>query len=97
MEIIYATVIGAAIGAIPRYVIPGRMTYGTTITPIIGGVATALVWVILTWLGMPYDGGWIWVIALAAAAVASVLVAFLLPKARHRSDEAFLESARRAA
>jgi len=97
MEIIYATVIGAAIGLVPRYAIPGRSAYGLIVTPFVGGIATAVAWVILTWLGLPYDGGWIWVIALAAAAVASVLVALLVPRIRAKADEAFLQAARRAA
>jgi uncharacterized membrane protein YeaQ/YmgE (transglycosylase-associated protein family) len=96
MEILFAIVIAAAIGYIARYVVPGRQTYGTLITPAVGAVVTGAVWAVLVWLGFTFDGGWIWTISLVAGAIAVLLVAGLLPGARKRSDEALFQAARRA-
>ena len=74
MELAYVTVIGAAIGALARYTLPGRRSYGMFLLPAIAAAVTAAVWVGLVWLGWTFDGGWIWVVSLASAVVASIAV-----------------------
>ncbi|CAN5177462.1 hypothetical protein BH11ACT3_BH11ACT3_02190 [soil metagenome] len=86
MELLYVTVIGAAIGTIVRYVLPGRRGYGLLLLPGVGAVVTAAVWVGLVWLGWKFDGGWIWVVSLVAAGVASILAALLVVRARRNAD-----------
>lgn len=86
MELVYVTVIGAAIGLLARYVLPGRRTYGLLLLPAAAAAVTATVWVALVWAGWRFDGGWIWVVSLAAATVTSVLIPLLLPRARDRHD-----------
>jgi uncharacterized membrane protein YeaQ/YmgE (transglycosylase-associated protein family) len=87
MELVYVTVIGAAIGLLARYVLPGRRTYGILLLPAAAAAVTATVWVGLVWLGFTFDGGWIWVISLAAAVVTSVVIPLALPRYRDRYDE----------
>jgi hypothetical protein len=86
VEIVFVTVIGALLGALIRYLVPGRRSYGIALLPAVGGAVTAAVWAILVWVGWSFDGGWIWTVSIAAGIVASVLVAALLPRARAASD-----------
>ena len=69
MELLFVTVIGASLGLIARYLLPSRGTYGALLLPAVSGVATAVVWVALLWVGLTFDGTWIWVASLAAAVI----------------------------
>lgn len=91
MELLFATVIGAAISLGVRYVVPGRQWHGLLLVPLVGAAATAAVWVACVWLGLTFDGGWIWVIALVLGPLASLAVALLLPRRREAADAALLE------
>lgn len=86
MEIVFVTVIGAGIGGVIRYLVPGRRTYGIALLPAVGAAVTAAVWAILVWFGWPFDGGWIWTVAILAGAAADLGVALLLPRARDAAD-----------
>ena len=86
MEIVFITFIGAGIGAIIRYLVPGRRSYGLALLPAVGAAATSAVWAILVWLGWPFDGGWIWTVSLVAGTVASLVVALVLPRVRDAAD-----------
>lgn len=92
MELLFATVGGAMLGAILRYVIPGRSTYGAILLPAVGAVVAAAVWASLTWLGWRFDGGWIWLVTLLASGLATLAVAIWLPSARRTTDARLLES-----
>ena len=52
MELAYVTVIGAALGALARYALPGRRTYGAFLLPALAAAVTSAVWVALVWLGL---------------------------------------------
>ncbi|MEP6843600.1 MAG: hypothetical protein ABJA11_08765 [Pseudolysinimonas sp.] len=87
MELLYVTVIAAFVGLAIRYLIPGHDSYGLFLLPAVAAAATAIVWVALLWAGLKFDGGWIWVAALGAAVVASILVALLVVRGRAIGDE----------
>ncbi|MDH6180425.1 hypothetical protein M2152_000607 [Microbacteriaceae bacterium SG_E_30_P1] len=91
MEIIYVTVIGAALALILRYVLPKRETYGVALLPALGAAVTAGAWVSLTWLGLKPDAPWIWLISLVAPVVVALLTALLIPGRRAQSDAALFE------
>jgi hypothetical protein len=90
MELLYVTVIGAGIGGLIRYLLPGRSAYGILLLPAVGAAVTAAVWVALLWLGWTFDGGWIWVISLGAAVVASIATTLLVVRARKQGDARML-------
>ena len=69
MELFYVTVLGAVIGATLRYLLPGRGSYGFALLPAVGAASTAVIWEALTWMGLKYDGGWIWAIAIVGGAL----------------------------
>jgi hypothetical protein len=91
MELLFVTVIGAAFALGVRYVVPGRQTHGLLLVPMVGAAATAAVWAICVWLGLTFDGGWIWVISLVLGPLTALAVALVLPKRRAAADDALLE------
>jgi hypothetical protein len=90
MEIVYVTVIGLGIGAIARYLLPGRRTYGALLLPAATAAVTATVWAALVWAGWKFDGGWIWAVSLTAATVTAILIPMLLPRYREARDQRLL-------
>lgn len=86
MELLFVTVIGAAIAAILRYMLPSRGMYGSALLPAIGAAVTATVWVALVWIGLTFDGTWIWVASLLAGSGAALATALLLPRRREAAD-----------
>jgi hypothetical protein len=91
MELLFVTVIGAALSVGVRYVVPGRQTHGLLLVPLAGAAATAAIWAICVWIGLPFDGGWIWVIALVGGPLVALAIALTLPKRREQADVALLE------
>lgn len=87
MEIIFAAVIAAGIGTLIRYLVPGRDTHGLMLLTTVAAAATLIVWVGLLWLGFTFDGGWIWVISIAAGTIAPLVLALVLPGRRAVADE----------
>ncbi|WP_165063752.1 hypothetical protein [Marisediminicola senii] len=87
MELFFVAVIAVVLGVVARYITPGRHTHGAALVPAIGVAAAALVWTVLTWVGMPFDGGWIWVITIAVAVAAPLVAARMLPGRRAAADE----------
>lgn len=95
MELLFVTVIGASIAAILRYLLPSRGMYGSALLPAIGAAVTATVWVALVWVGLTFDGTWIWVASLLAGTGAALATALLLPRYREAADaRAFEQLAR---
>lgn len=91
MELLFVTVIGAALSLGVRYLVPGRQTHGLLLVPLVGAAATAAIWAVCVWLGLTFDGGFIWVIALVGGPLVALAVALLLPKRRDAADAALLE------
>lgn len=87
MELLFVTVIAAFIGLALRYLLPGRGSYGLFLVPAIAAAATAAIWVGLVWLGLRFDGGWIWVIALVGGSAVTIVGTLLMVRARKIGDE----------
>jgi hypothetical protein len=86
VEIIYVTVVGAGIGLLLRYLLPGRHVYGVALLPALAAAVTVATWAALTWVGWKADGGWIWVAALGGATAVSLVVALVLSSRRQAAD-----------
>jgi hypothetical protein len=86
MELLFVTVLGAGFGTIFRYALPKRGTYGIFLLPALGAATAAIVWVALLWIGLSFDGTWIWVASLGASALASLATAIVLPGKRIQAD-----------
>jgi len=90
MELLFVVLGGAVLGLAVRYILPGRDQHGAALVPAIGTLVAAVVWVALTWAGMAWDGGWIWVASFVASAVAAVVADLVLVRVRTASDDAML-------
>lgn len=87
MELLFVALGGTCLGIAARYALPLRQNHGVTVVPAVGTVVAAVVWVALTWLGWAWDGGWIWVVSLVVAALASAGTALWLGKRRDAADK----------
>ncbi|GAB3030321.1 hypothetical protein GCM10027052_03240 [Parafrigoribacterium mesophilum] len=96
MEMLFVVLGGLLLGIGVYYLLPGKDSYGAALLPAAAGAATAVVWAGLTWAGWKFDGGWIWVIALAAAVAASALIGLVLARVRSASDERMFEKLSKA-
>jgi hypothetical protein len=91
MELMFVVLGGAILGLAARYSLPRRHTYGSVLVPAIGAGVAAIVWVVPTWLGWPWDGTWIWVATLVVAGRASVAAVWLIGPRRERHDAELFE------
>lgn len=87
LELIWVSVIGAAIGTGARYLVPRRGTHGLLLVPAVGFVATTVLWVALVWLGWTSTEPWIWLVSFAGAVVASALTALFIGRHRVAADD----------
>jgi quaternary ammonium compound-resistance protein SugE len=88
---LFAVLGGVLLGIGVFYVVPGKDKYGVAVLPAVAGAATAVVWAGLTWAGWKFDGGWIWIVALAAGVAASALTGSVLARMRSAADERMLQ------
>ena len=92
MELLFVIVIAAGIGAILRYALPKRSTYGALLLPAASAIAAAVVWVGTLWaVRWTFDGTWIWVASLVTAFGVALAVAIILPRRRAQIDAAKLQ------
>ena len=91
MELLFVVLIGVLVGLAARVTLPRHDLSGVLLLPAVGGAAAAVVWVALTWARLRWDGGWIWVAAIAAALAAVVLTGLVLGRSRSRADDALFE------
>jgi len=86
MELLFVVIGAAGLGIIPRYLLPGRDRYGSALLPGVSVVVASIAWAALTWLGWPFDGGWIWWVSLAAGVLAATAVPLLITGKRAKHD-----------
>lgn len=84
-------VLGAAIGAVLRYVIPGRATHGLLLLPALGACTTAVAWVVMVVSGWSLGDPWIWTLALVAPAVVCTIAGIALARVRPARDQQRLQ------
>jgi uncharacterized membrane protein YeaQ/YmgE (transglycosylase-associated protein family) len=92
MELLFVVLAGIIIGLLGRYLLPLRDTHGALLVPALGAGSAAILWEVLTWAGLPYDGGWIWVITLVLTAAIVAVVTPLLGRRRRDRDRAQLSA-----
>ncbi len=87
MELLFIVLIGVLAGLVGRVTLPRHQLLGVVLLPAIGGAAGAVVWVALTWAGWKWDGGWIWVVTIAAMLLSVTAAALLVGRARAAADD----------
>lgn len=90
MELLFVVLIAAGIGFALPYLVHGRETYGIALPAAVGAAVASVLWVGLLWLGLKFDGTWIWVVSLLVGGLASLAVSLVLPPRRHATDRAML-------
>jgi hypothetical protein len=90
MELLFIALGGAILGLGAHYASPWRAERGVLLLPGVGVVTSAIVWVALTYLGWPWDGGWIWAVTLVVTAIAVAVAAIVLGRSRAESDRRLL-------
>lgn len=87
-------VMGAAIGLLARYLLPGRQWVGLFLNPLAAAAAAGIVWTIGALLGAAADNGWLWIGSLLAALLVAIAIPRLLPNRRAHADERYLTELR---
>lgn len=91
MELLFIALFGAILGLIGRYTLGNRDSQSDALLPAIGTGTAAVVWVALTWFGLAWDGGWIWLITLVVTAVIVVAANILIGRVRSEADARLLD------
>jgi len=91
MEMLFAVLGGLILSLAVHFALPRRELRGAALLAAIGTAVSAVVWSALTWLGLPFDGGWIWVASIAAGPVVALIAGLVLPKRRIAADEQLFE------
>jgi hypothetical protein len=92
MELLFVAVIAVGIGVVAFAAAPHRDRMGVALMPAFAMALAAVIWVALTWAGMPWDGGWIWVATLVGTGVVTILAALRVGRDRQRSDARLFSS-----
>ena len=86
MELLFVALFGALIGLVARYALPHRGTHGALLVPAVGTVAAMAAWVALTWAGLRWDQGVIWIATLALSALVAAGTDLLIGRRRSSAD-----------
>jgi len=86
VELLFVALFGALIGLVARYALPHRGTHGVLLVPAVGTVAAMAAWVALTWAGLRWDQGVIWIATLGLSALAAAGVDLVLGRRRSAAD-----------
>ena len=91
MELLFAALGGALIGFIAHFALSGADTRGLVWLAGWSTCAAVVAWEVFTWIGWKSDGGWIWVVSLAVAALTAVAVARVGTLRRREADAELLD------
>ncbi|WP_313544730.1 hypothetical protein [Leifsonia aquatica] len=92
MELLFVALGGAVLGLGARYLLPGRHTHGAVLIPALGVIAASALWVVLTWAGLKWNGGWIWWITLLGTAAIVAVIDLVIGRVRADHDEKLLHT-----
>ncbi len=89
MDILLALIFGGAYGGVLHYLMPGRISRGALLAPLLGAFLGGLVWMALTWVGLTTLNPWLWIVSLAVPAVVvpSALAVLTRVRATHDARE----------
>lgn len=82
MELLFVGLAGIIIGLIVRAVMPGKEFSGPALVPGISTIVIVVLWEVLTWMRLPYDGFLIWGLSFGITIAATFGAALFLNDAR---------------
>lgn len=86
MELVLIVTFAGLLGAIVRYVVPGRDRHGLLLLPMLHIAAASIIWTASLWLGLRPDTVWPWLVSLIVSSVGAVVLALWLPRRRDHDD-----------
>jgi uncharacterized membrane protein YeaQ/YmgE (transglycosylase-associated protein family) len=86
VELLFVAIFGALVGLVARYALPHRATHGALLVPAVGTVTAMVVWVALTWAGLRWDQGVIWIATLGLSALVAAGTDLLIGRRRSSAD-----------
>ncbi|MDR6691241.1 putative membrane protein YeaQ/YmgE (transglycosylase-associated protein family) [Microbacterium sp. 1154] len=88
MQILLGLIIGAVIGLAVHFALPHRHLRGVVLAPLAGAAAAGIVWTALTWMGLGADSPILWIAAVLAPTLTTVVLVSLLTRSRVARDHA---------
>jgi L-cystine uptake protein TcyP (sodium:dicarboxylate symporter family) len=89
MDYAFAVIVfyAALLGLVAPYIYARSEEYGSLLPPAIAIAVGSVLWSVLTWLGLSYTDGYIWVIVMVVMPLVMVLIASRMAHARIRARE----------
>ncbi len=88
MQILLGLIIGAVVGLAAHFTLPHRDLRGVALAPLAGATASATSWTALTWAGIASDSPVLWIVAVIAPAITTLVLITALSRVRQRNDVA---------
>lgn len=92
MELVLIITFSGLIGALVRYLVPGRDRHGLFVLPGLHIAAASLLWTASVWAGLSPYSVWPWLVSLVLSTAGGVWLALWLPGRRDLEDQELLES-----
>lgn len=89
MDYAFSVIVFYAIilGLVAPYIFARSEEYGALLPPAIALAVGSVLWSALTWLGLSYTDGYIWIIVMVVMPLAMVIISSRLAHARIRARE----------
>lgn len=91
MELVLIVTFAGLIGALVRYIVPGRDRHGLLLLPMLQIAAASILWTASLWLGLTPTSVWPWLVSLVLSTAGIVALAIWLPGRRDAEDRELLE------
>jgi len=92
IEVAFLLVYAALLAAVTPYITGGSENYGSLIPGAAAMASGSVIWSLLTWVGLPDNEGWIWVITMVLMPVAMAFAVKYFGKFRAAGKLAFVDS-----
>jgi len=87
VQILLGLIIGAVVGLAVHFALPHRHLRGVLLAPLAGAASAAAVWTALTWMGLGVDSPILWIVAILAPTVTTLVLVSLLTRSRIARDD----------
>lgn len=87
MEVLFLVFYAVMLAAVSPYITKKTEYVGTLVPGAIALIYGLLLWVILTWLGLPSSDGWIWILTMFTMPVAMIIGEAQLHNRRAKNPE----------
>ncbi|GAA3019801.1 GlsB/YeaQ/YmgE family stress response membrane protein [Microbacterium dextranolyticum] len=86
MDILLALIFGAVAGGTLHYLMPGRVSRGAALAPLVGALVGGASWSAFTWAGVTTTSPWIWIVSIVLPLVVVPILLTVLTRTRASHD-----------